>query len=108
MRPYELVIIFGPHIQGDELVDAQLEKVSEVITRNGGQIDNISKWGRRRFAYEIDGNTEGYYAVIDLSAEEETTRAVEHSLKISDDVIRHLLVRKPEVDEEAPAEAATS
>lgn len=107
MRPYELVVIFGPQIQEDEAADVQIEKIRDVITRNGGEVAGVSKWGKRRFAYEIKGNTEGYYAVIDFVAADEAVRAVEHALKISDDVLRHLLVRKPEV-EAAPAEAATS
>lgn len=107
MRPYELVVVFGNQIEEDEVVDGHLKKIVDVIAENGGEVTGVDKWGKRRLAYELDGNTEGYYAVIDFSAEEETTRALEHSLKLTDDILRHLLVRKLEVDV-ATADAASS
>lgn len=107
MRPYELVVVLGNQIEDDEVVDGHLNKIVEVLTENGGEVTKVDKWGKRRLAYEIDGNTEGYYAVIDFRAEENATRALEHSLKLTEDVIRYLLVRKLEVDV-ATADAASS
>lgn len=102
-----MVVLLGNQIEEDEVVDGHLKKIVDVLSENGGEVTGVDKWGKRRLAYEIDGNTEGYYAVIDFNAEEEATKALEHSLKLTDDILRHLLVRKPEVDV-ATADAASS
>lgn len=107
MRPYEVVVVLGNRIEDDEVVEGHLNKFVNVLTENGAEVTKVDKWGKRRLAYKIDGNTEGYYAVIDFRAEEKATRALEHSLKLTEDVIRYLLVRKPEVDVPT-ADAASS
>ncbi len=92
MRPYEVVIIFNPGLEGEEAYDAQIERVSALIAEQGGEVTNVDKWGRRRLAYEIDGLTEGYYVVVTFNAPNQAGAELERVLKITDTVVRHLLV----------------
>ncbi len=93
MRAYELMLIVNPALE-EEATDAVIERTSNLIQRGGGEVTNINKWGKRRLAYEIRGNTEGFYVVIDFNADDETTTEVERVLKITEEVVRFLLVRK--------------
>ncbi len=93
MRAYELMLIVNPDLE-EEATDAVIERTSNLIQRGGGEVTNINKWGKRRLAYEIRGNTEGFYVVIDFNADDETTTEVERVLKITEEVVRFLLVRK--------------
>lgn len=93
MRAYELMVIYVPQLD-EESLQAQIDRTTELITNNGGEIEKVDKWGKRRFAYEINDNTEGFYVVIDFKAESGTTSEVERILKITDEVVRHLLVRR--------------
>lgn len=95
MRNYELMVIFVPTLDEENLA-AQIEKTKELIAGIGGEIEKVDKWGRRRFAYEINDGTEGFYVVIDFKAESGTTSEVERILKITDEVVRYLLVRTDE------------
>lgn len=92
MRPYELLLVLKPTLE-DEAVDAFLERLMSIVTSENGQIDNVDKWGKRRLAYEIKGFTEGFYVVIKFTAATETANEVERVIKITDEVIRHMLVR---------------
>lgn len=94
MHPYEVVILLNPSIEGDEEVDAQLTRFVDIIVQGNGELENVDKWGKRNLAYEINGHTEAYYAVINFRAPSEATAELEHHLKISDEVVRHLLIRK--------------
>ena len=93
MRDYELMVIFVPSLD-EEGLEAQIERTKSLIEGVGGEIEKVDKWGKRRFAYEINDNTEGFYVVIDFKAESGTTSEVERILKITDEVIRYLLLRK--------------
>jgi len=104
VRPYELVIIFNPGLEGEEAYDAQIERVKTIITDNGGEVEKADKWGRRRLAYEIKGLTEGYYVVMYFKAPSTAGAEVERVLKITDTVVRHLLVRLDE--DKMPSSAA--
>ena len=87
------MLIVNPDLE-EEATDAVIERTSNLIQRGGGEVTNINKWGKRRLAYEIRGNTEGFYVVIDFNADDETTTEVERVLKITEEVVRFLLVRK--------------
>ncbi|NLK08539.1 MAG: 30S ribosomal protein S6 [Firmicutes bacterium] len=95
MRPYEMMLVLQPDLE-EEVADALLERLSGVITGEGGTLDNIDKWGKRRLAYEVNGFTEGFYVVIDFQAEPATASELERIVKIANGVIRHLLIRKDE------------
>lgn len=95
MRPYELMLVVRPTVE-EEAVDALVQRLTDIVTREGGEIENIDKWGKRRLAYEIKGHTEGFYVVINFQAEPATASELERIVKITDEVIRHLLVRQIE------------
>lgn len=95
MRPYELMLVLNPNLE-EEPLDARIEKVQELITGRGGELVKTEKWGKRKLAYEIAELTEGFYVVMTFQAESAVAAELERVLKITDDVIRHLLVRTDE------------
>jgi small subunit ribosomal protein S6 len=95
VRAYELMVIYVPQLD-EEALAAQIEKTKDLILGVGGEIEKVDQWGKRRFAYEINDNTEGFYVVIDFKAESGATSEVERILKITDEVVRYLLVRREE------------
>lgn len=94
MHPYEAVTILDSAVEGDEAIDAQLTRLVNIIVEGGGELEKVDKWGKRKLAYEINGHTEGYYAVIDFRAPSSVTAELERIMKITDAVIRYLVIRK--------------
>ena len=108
MRPYELMVIFDPgKVEGDEAVAQMLDRIQGIITGDGGQVTNVDRWGRRRLAYEIGGTTEGYYVVIQFEAEPKTAAELGRVLRITDGVLRHMIVRPNPVTRRARIAQAT-
>lgn len=97
MRTYELVFIAQPDLEEDGL-NALVERVQQVTVENGGEIQKTEHMGRRRLAYPIDKRTEGHYVLIHASLDGVAMAELERSLKLSEDVIRHLLVRLDETE----------
>jgi small subunit ribosomal protein S6 len=92
MRTYELAVIIYPDAEEEELI-ATVDKIGQLITTNGGQVLESNVWGRRRLAYPIHKFREGYYVVMQVKLEQEGIRELERNLKLTEEVIRHLLVR---------------
>ncbi len=90
-RKYELIYIMNPAI-GDEAVQATTEKI-QALVESSATVDKIDVWGRRRLAYEINDQKEGFYVLIDFSAEAEFPKELERVLKITEGVLRYLVVR---------------
>ena len=95
MRAYELMVIFDSGLE-DLVIDDQVKSVTTQIGTRGGTVASTDRWGRRRFAYEIDHKTEGYYVVWELTADGADLEALERSLRLADEVVRHKLVRLPD------------
>ena len=95
MRAYELMVIFDSGLE-DLAIDDQVKSVTDQIGARGATVASTDRWGRRRFAYEIDHKTEGYYVVWELTAEGADLEALERSLRLADEVVRHKLVRLPD------------
>ncbi|MBS3908589.1 MAG: 30S ribosomal protein S6 [Actinobacteria bacterium] len=93
MRNYECMVILEPALETDAL-DALIAKFSDVAVKNGGKIENVNKWGKRRLAHQIGQNTDGFYAVFDLLGENQTISELDRILKITDGVIRHMIIRQ--------------
>ena len=74
-------------------VESTVEKLLHVIPAEGGTVDNVDIWGRRRFAYEIQKKSEGYYVVIDFTATPDTTKELDRQLGINETVVRTKIVR---------------
>ncbi|MGK9148450.1 30S ribosomal protein S6 [Plantibacter flavus] len=99
---YELMVILDPEID-ERTVAPSLDKFLNVIRNDGGSIDKVDIWGRRRLAYEINKKTEGIYAVVDFTATSEATQELDRQLKLSEAVMRTKVLRA----EEAIAQVAT-
>ena len=93
MRDYEVLFILPPQVE-DEAQDAVIKRFSDVITGGGGEVVNIDKWGKRRLAYEIKDLNEGIYVLMNYKAPKETSQELDRLMKISDDIVRHLIVLK--------------
>lgn len=95
MRKYETVFVIRPDLE-DEKYTEVIEKFKSIIENTGGEITNIDKWGKKRLAYEINHVKEGYYVVVKFNAKPETAEELDRVYKISDDIIRHIIVREEE------------
>lgn len=95
MRAYEMMLIYSPQLD-EEALNAAIERTTTLIANNSGEIEKVDIWGKRRFAYEINDQTDGFYVVIDFKAESGATSEVERILKITEEVVRYLLVRREE------------
>ncbi|MGO3886940.1 MAG: 30S ribosomal protein S6 [Mycetocola sp.] len=100
---YELMVILDPEID-ERTVAPSLDKFLNVIRNDGGTIDNIDIWGRRRLAYEINKKTEGIYAVVDFTATSEATNELDRQLKLSEAVMRTKVLRAEEAIAQVAAE----
>ena len=89
---YELMVILDPEID-ERTVAPSLDKFLNVIRADGGTIDNVDIWGRRRLAYEIDKNAEGIYAVVSLQAEPATVKELDRQLTLNESVLRTKVIR---------------
>lgn len=97
MKAYELMLIIRPNLD-DEAREAILEKVRGTITAEGGTIDSEDAWGKRRLAYEIEHLEEGDYHVILFHADAATVAELDRVLRITDQVLRFMIVRRDDLD----------
>ncbi|HJR60551.1 MAG TPA: 30S ribosomal protein S6, partial [Vicinamibacterales bacterium] len=95
-RQYELVYVVSPDATDDQVADLHTQ-VAAIVERIGGRIDKTDNWGRRKLAYEIGRHKEGTYVLEAINGSGELMKEIDRRLKVSDLVIRHLVVR---VDEE--------
>ena len=111
-RDYELGLILDPEV-GDERARAIVERVTQTIGSNNGQVVRVNAWGRRRLAYPIDRHRDGLYFYFDMMLEPTSVAEVERSLRVNEEILRHLMkARDPKVvaqqrqrDAEAEAQA---
>ncbi|AEJ41966.1 30S ribosomal protein S6 [Sulfobacillus acidophilus TPY] len=78
---------------GDEALQEDIEKFSQMIQTAGGAVEKTDKWGRRKLAYEIQGYTEGFYVVVNFTGSGDIANEITRILRINDDVIRSIVVR---------------
>jgi small subunit ribosomal protein S6 len=95
LRDYEILYVVRPDLD-EEQVEAAVAKVSGLIETLGGQHERTNVWGKRRLAYEVDRLREGYYVLTEFQLDAGRVPEMESTLKISDTVFRHLIVRRPE------------
>ncbi|HSP09152.1 MAG TPA: 30S ribosomal protein S6 [Candidatus Dormibacteraeota bacterium] len=95
MREYEVLYILRADLEDDKVQDA-VKRVNTVIERSGGTIDRTNLWGKRKLAYEVKHQKEGSYVLQDFQIAPERVPELESALKITEEVLRHLIVRKPE------------
>jgi small subunit ribosomal protein S6 len=92
LRPYEIMIILDPEIE-ERTVAPSLDKYLSVITTDGGSVDKVDIWGRRRLAYDIKKKSEGIYVVVNMTAEPATAQELDRQLNLSESVMRTKLLR---------------
>lgn len=95
LREYELVVVMNPEI-AEEDVPAALERLSAAVAARGGEVTDVQPWGRRRLAYPIRRHAEGNYFATQIRLDPERTHELESGFAISEDIVRHLLVRADE------------
>ena len=98
-RAYELMVIVDGDAD-DAANTAVIEKVAEMVEAGGGLVPTVDKWGRRRFAYEINHKNEGVYTVFEISTEATNLDDLDRFLRLADDVVRHKLIRLPDAEAE--------
>ena len=95
MRPYEVMIILNAALEEDA-IRAQIDRAQEIIRSNGGTPNRVDRWGKRRFAYELKHQWEGYYVLIEATAEPIAMSELDRALHLADDVVRHKVIRLPD------------
>ena len=90
MKNYELVYVVRPNAE-DEVKEAVLNKIQEVISANG-EVEKVDTWGNRKLAYQIAKFSEGFYVLVNFKASAELPKELDRNLKINENVIRHMIV----------------
>ncbi|MHB8073495.1 30S ribosomal protein S6 [Desulfosporosinus fructosivorans] len=93
MKAYEILYIIRPDLD-EEATTALVDRLSGLVANFGGDNLTVEKWGKRRLAYEIQDYKEGQYILMNFEGEGRTSQEIERVMKISDDVMRFLTVRK--------------
>jgi len=93
LRPYETLLLVDPR-RTDQEIDETVTRFSSLVTERGGEMSNIERWGRRRLAYEMDGLTEGYYAVCTYNLDSAHRKEVDEALPFVEGLVRAKTVRR--------------
>ena len=113
MNRYEMIYIIDADLE-EAARKELIEKVSALITNNGGEIEKVDEtWGKRKLAYAIDYKTEGWYVLVNFKAPVELPRELERNLQINENVLRYLVIKlvekkasvKPRPERPAPVTA---
>jgi small subunit ribosomal protein S6 len=104
LRDYEVLYIVRADLDEDKVQDV-VKRVNTLIERSGGVAERTNLWGKRKLAYEVKHQKEGAYVLQDFRIGQERIPELEAALKITEEVLRHLIVRKPEKAAPAPAVA---
>ena len=113
MNKYEVVYIIDPAVE-EEARKTLISRFNDLIANNGGSVEKVEEWGKRRLAYAIDYKTEGYYVLVNFQGEADLPKELERNLQISDSVIRYQVIKqierkvgiKPRVVRSAPVAPA--
>ncbi len=112
MRAYEVMAIIAPTLD-EAAVETAVDKIAHLIEDRGGVVDKVNRWGKRRLAYVIAGQNDGFYVVYDFQADSSAVAELDRVLRLSEDVLRHLITSRellpapadePEVAAEPEAE----
>ncbi len=108
-RDYELGFILNPEVS-EEQTQAILNRVEQIVATHGGQIVQVNKWGRRRLSYPIEHHRDGNYIFLDMILTPETVAELDRTLRVSEEVLRHLMKRRDSrtVQKEREARAAAA
>ena len=93
MKKYELLFIID-NSAADEAKEAIIAKMSQLVTDNGGSVEKVDKWGAKKLAYPINFKEDGYYVLMNFECEPALIAEMERQLRINDQVMRHMVVKK--------------
>jgi small subunit ribosomal protein S6 len=93
LRSYETLFVLKPDLDEDATT-AAIERLTELIQKNKGTVEQINRWGKKRLAYEIEDYREGYYTLVYFQGEPETAKELDRVMRISDFLLRHTIVRR--------------
>jgi small subunit ribosomal protein S6 len=96
MVNYEGVFIINPDLTSD-VSKGVLSQVQEIVSKNGGRVDNVQEWGKRRLAYKINKKQEGNYVILNFQLDSKVTKKLELALRLNDNVMRYLLINKDQL-----------
>ena len=94
MRGYEILLILSAEAD-ESVVATATDRIAKVVSESGGEVSNIDRWGRRRFAYELDHQSEGYYVVVNFTAEPTVQTELERILNLADEIVRYKVMLLP-------------
>lgn len=92
MNQYEVMYVIDPTLDDGARVEL-INRFSELVKKNGGEVDRVDEWGKRRLAYAINYKTEGYYVLMYIKAPSSLPQELERNLQIADSVLRYLVIR---------------
>jgi len=95
VRDYEVMYILNADLD-EEGTDAAVTRFEDVVKDGGGEIVKTERWGKRKLAYEVNDRIEGYYVLMYFKSPSNAAQELERILKINDDILRHLLIKKDE------------
>ena len=95
MRHYEVMVILDPTLE-ERTIAPSLDAFLSVVKNDGGNVDKVDVWGRRRMSYEIDKHAEGIYAVVDLQANPAAVQELDRQLSLNESVLRTKVLRPDE------------
>jgi small subunit ribosomal protein S6 len=107
LRDYELMVVLDPNLD-DAAIEALNTRIQGMITQRGGTIENVDNWGRKRLAYPIGRYRDGVYILTRFQIPPNAAAEIERALKLTESVIRHLLVRAEGLAPSPPAAAAAA
>ena len=93
MNKYELAVVFNPNLSEEDF-DKEFENVKAMVENAGASIEKVDQWGKRKLAYEVRKFNEGFYNFIVFSSEASVPRVLESKLRITENVIRYLIVKQ--------------
>ena len=93
MNKYEVLYILDTKVDGAQK-DALIEKYSNLVKENGGEVEGIDKWGDKKLAYPIDYKSEGYYVLMNFASNPEFPQELERQMRIADEVLRYMVIKK--------------
>jgi small subunit ribosomal protein S6 len=93
LRKYEVVYVIQPDLD-EEATTAVIDRFSDLVTAQGGEIVKIDKWGKRRLAFEVKDFRDGFYVIMHMNAEPKVADELDRVFKITDSIIRFIIVRE--------------
>jgi small subunit ribosomal protein S6 len=107
VRDYELMVVLDPNLD-EAAIEAMSSRIQALATQRGGTVDNVDMWGRKRLAYPIGRFRDGFYILYRLQLPPTAATEIERALKLTESVIRHLLVRSEGLSTTPTAAASAS